>query len=65
MGPPTTNRPVGLMKYLVLPVTRRAGSTGLMTSSITTSRKSLYFTLSLCWVEMTTASMATGWFFSS
>ena len=65
MGPPTTKRPVGLMKYLVLAETSAAGSIGRMTSSITASLSVLYFTLSVCWVEMTTVSMATGWWCSS
>ena len=34
IGPPTTKRPVGLMKNLVLGVTKPAGSTGFTLSSI-------------------------------
>ena len=36
-----------------------------MTSSMIASRSVLYLTLSVCWVESTTVSMATGWLFSS
>ena len=41
-GPPITKRPVGLMWYLVRLLSQRAGSTGLMISSITASRRSFW-----------------------
>ena len=57
IGPPTTKRPVGLMKYFVFALTIFAGRIGLTTSSMTASLSVLYFTSSLCWVDRTTASM--------
>ena len=59
-GPPTTKRPVGLMKYLVLASRSSAGMTAWMTFSMTSSRMVSVFTRLECWVEMTTASTRTG-----
>src|SRR5258708_7060749 len=41
-GPPISNRPVGLTRYLA-PFSMVAGSTGLITSSITASASSAWF----------------------
>ena len=59
-GPPTTNRPVGLMWYVISPLTSSVGSTGLMIFSMTYSRISSCVTSGACCVETTTVSMRTG-----
>ena len=59
-GPPTTKRPVGLMKYLVLESSRLGGMTAWMTFSSTSSRMVSILTRLLCWAEMITASTRTG-----
>ena len=64
-GPPTTNRPVGLIRKRVS-FSHSLGSTGLMISSITASTKLafIFVLVSLwsgsCWVEITTVSMECG-----
>src|SRR3954470_8297001 len=63
-GPPITNLPVGLMWNFVPLWIHLVGSTGLMTSSITPSFRSLYLTDGSCCVERTTASIATALSFS-
>ena len=59
-GPPTTKRPVGLMKYLVLESSRLDGITAWMTFSRMSSRMVSIFTRLECWAEMMTASMRAG-----
>ena len=59
-GPPTTNRPVGLMWYLISPWTNSAGNKGLTICSTTNSRISWFETSGLCCVETTTVSTRTG-----
>ena len=60
IGPPTTNRPVGLIQNLVLGVTSSLGSAQFMTWVRIASSSVFFFTSALCWVETTTASIATG-----
>src|SRR3989454_11573078 len=61
MGPPTTNRPVGLMWYLTLRGSKMSlGMTGLITYSITSRSIFLLVTSGLCWVETTIVSTRTG-----
>src|SRR5207247_9562474 len=61
MGPPTTNRPVGLMWYLTLRGSKMSlGMTGLITCSITSRSIFLQATSGLCWVETTIVSTRTG-----
>src|SRR6266850_2205872 len=59
-GPPISKLPVGLTRYLILPLTRFLGSTGLMICSITASSICLWAMPGLCWVESTTVSMESG-----
>src|SRR3989344_3614552 len=63
-GPPISNAPVGLMKYLVSLQSHSLGSTGFTISSITASLRVSYLTPGACWVESTTASMPAGWLFT-
>ena len=60
IGPPMTNRPVGLMKTFVLRSTSRFGSAFAITCSRIASWSFLFETSSECWVETTTVSMRTG-----
>src|SRR2546422_1685045 len=61
MGPPTTNRPVGLMWYFTLRGSKMSlGMTGLITYSITSRSIFLLVTSGLCWVETTIVSTRTG-----
>src|SRR5438552_5073352 len=59
-GPPISNAPVGLTRYLTGPLIRFLGSTGLMTSSITASESFLWSTPAACCVDRTTVSTASG-----
>ncbi len=59
-GPPTTKRPVGLMKYLVLASSSSAGTTAWITFSWTSWRTVSIGTRPLCWVETITVSTRTG-----
>ena len=63
-GPPITKLPVGLMWYLVFLCSHAAGRVGRMISSMTPSRRRFRLTSGECWVDSTTASMATGRSFS-
>ncbi len=64
-GPPTTKRPVGLIRYLVS-CSHSEGSTGLMISSMMASVKLAFILVAvsdwsgLCWVDSTTVSMLWG-----
>ncbi len=64
-GPPTTKRPVGLIRYLVF-FSHSLGSTGLMISSMIASLNEafIFFEVSLwsglCCVDSTTVSMLCG-----
>ncbi|MNV83767.1 hypothetical protein D3C71_1775910 [compost metagenome] len=64
-GPPTTKRPVGLIRYLVS-CSHSLGSTGLMISSMMASMKLGFILVAvsdwsgLCWVDSTTVSMLCG-----
>ena len=60
MGPPTTNRPVGLMSTRGGCGQRWAGSTGWMIRSATSRRRVSMSTPASCWVESTTVSTASG-----
>ena len=57
IGPPMTNRPVGLMKILVFLSTSRFGSAFAMTSSRIAAWSLRFETLSACCVETTTVSI--------
>ena len=57
IGPPMTNRPVGLMKTLVFRSTSFFGRAFAMTSSRMAAWSLRFETLSECWVETTTVSM--------
>src|ERR1043165_1792536 len=59
-GPPTTNRPVGLMWYFVRLSIHLVGSTGFRISSITASRSAFVEMPSLGCVESTPAPRPTG-----
>ena len=60
-GPPTTNRPVGLMWYVIVPLTSSFGSTGLIDLLDDRTRRSRRgVTSGACWVETTTVSIRTG-----
>src|SRR3989442_4402603 len=59
-GPPISNAPVGLTRYLTLPLMRFLGSTGLITSSITASESFLWSMFGACCVDRTTVSTASG-----
>ena len=61
IGPPLTNRPVGLMwntHFLVSSIS--AGMVGRMTCSIMSLRIRSALASAACWVEITTVSTATG-----
>src|SRR6266480_3091013 len=60
-GPPTTKRPVGLMRISASATSKPASpSTGRTTSAITPSRSSTLSILSECWVDTTTLLIPTG-----
>src|SRR5207249_1732466 len=60
-GPPTTKRPVGLMRTSASATSKPASpSTGRTTSAITPSRSSTLSILSECWVDTTTLLIPTG-----
>ena len=59
-GPPTTKRPVGLMKYFVFESSRLEGMTAWITFSRMSSRIVSIFTRLECWAEMMTASTRAG-----
>ena len=63
-GPPTTKRPVGLIRNWVERSIIFAGMTFLITYSMRNSRMSECFTLGVCCVEMTTFSTLIGRSFS-
>ena len=56
LGPPITNRPVGLTWILVRGVSSLAGTTGLITCSRIASSIILSLAFSSCWVDTTIAS---------
>ena len=59
-GPPTTKRPVGLMRMRVFASIISAGITLLTILSVMSSRSVSLLTVELCCVEMTTVSTRTG-----
>src|SRR3977135_1499250 len=60
-GPPTTKRPVGLMRMSGSGASNPASpSTGRTTRAITPSRSSTLSILSECWVDTTTLAIPTG-----
>ena len=65
IGPPITNRPVGLMWYFVSWSSSFAGITNWITFFRMSRRNSSLPTVSACWVEITTASTRTGLPFAS
>jgi hypothetical protein len=59
-GPPTTKRPVGLMRTRVLASIISFGITLLTIFSVISSRRVSFVTVGLCWVETTMVSTRTG-----